>query len=174
MISVERKAEKVDVPDSTMLIEVVSQDGGTNNHMVYFIAEDGSIIDFVHIVNTAISDVIRAIPHMMVINFTPMKFWKMLMETMMYNRVFEFPIAKYDDLSYWAMDETFVQLFRHFCKIINVANYTETDEYMEEFHIINDYIYSKSVPIEHTNPEVHDRAVAGRKRQIEIIRNWAL
>ena len=174
MISIERKVERLEIPDSTMLIEVVSEDGGTNNHMIYYIAEDGSIIDFVHIVNTAISDVIRAIPHMMVINFTPMKFWRMLMETMMYNRIFEFPIAKYDDFSYWAMDSTMVELFRHFCKIINVARYTESDEYMAEVHIVNDYIHSKPVPVEHTNPEVHARAVTGRKRQIEIIRDWAL
>ena len=173
MISVEKKVERLDVPNDTMLVEVVSEDG-TNNHMVYFIAEDGSIIDFVHIVNTAISDVIRAIPHMMVINFTPMKFWKMQMETMMYNRIFEFPIAKYDDFSYWAMDSTMVELFRHFCKIINVANYKETDEYIAEVHIVNDHIYSKPVPVEHTHPEVHTRAVAARKRQIEIIKDWAL
>ena len=66
MISVEKRVEKLSIPNETMLVEVVSQDGG-NNHMIYYIAEDGSIIDFVHVVNTRISDVIRAIPHMMVI-----------------------------------------------------------------------------------------------------------
>ena len=49
------------------------QSGGSMNGR--FLRED--LIDFVHVVNAAISDVIRAIPHMMVINFTPMKFWKM-------------------------------------------------------------------------------------------------
>lgn len=173
MIIVEKRVEKLSIPDETMLVEVVSHDNG-NNHMIYFLAEDGSIIDFVHVVNTRISDVIRAIPHMMVINFSPMKFWKMQMETMMYNRIFEFPIAKYDDFAYWAMDATMVELFRHFCKIINVARYTESDEYMNEVHVVNDYIYSRPVPVERTNPDVHARAVAGRKRQIEIIRDWAL
>ena len=173
MISVERKVEKLDVHNDTLLVEVVSEDG-TNNHMVYFIAEDGSIIDFVHVVNTPIPDVIRAIPHMMVINFTPMKFWNMAMETMMYNRIFEIDPVRYDDFDYWAMDETMVQLFRHFCKIINVANYKETDEYNDEVHIVDDYIYSKHAPVEHTNPDVYARAVTSRKRQIEIIREWAL
>ncbi len=173
MINVETKVEKLSIPEETMLVEVVSQDNG-NNHMVYYLAENGSIIDFVHVVNTRISDVIRAIPHMMVINFTPMKFWKMAMETMMYNRIFEIDPAKYDDFSYWAMDRTMVELFRHFCKIINVYNYIETDEYMSEIHIVNDYIYSKPVPVEHTHPDVHARAVEARKRQIEIIKDWAL
>lgn len=173
MINVETKVEKLTIPEETMLVEVVSQDNG-NNHMVYYLAEDGSIIDFVHVVNTRISDVIGAIPHMMVVNFTPMKFWKMAMETMMYNRIFEFPIAKYDDFAYWAMDKTLVELFRHWCKIINVARYTESDEYMSEVHIVNDYIYSKQAPVEHTHPDVYSRAVAARKRQIEIIKDWTL
>ena len=71
-----KRVEKLSIPKETMLVEVVSQDNG-NNHMVYYLAEDGSIIDFVHVVNTSITDVIRAIPHMMVINFTEMKFWQM-------------------------------------------------------------------------------------------------
>ena len=173
MINVETTVEKLDVPNETMLVEVVSEDR-TNNHMVYYIAEDGSIIDFVHVVNTLISDLIRAIPHMMVINFTPMKFWNMAMETMMYNRIFEIDPARYDDFDYWVMDETMVELFRHFCKIINVANYKETDEYMGEVHIVNDYIYSKKAKVEYTHPEVYSKAVASRKKQVEIIRDWAL
>lgn len=173
MINVETKVEKLLIPKDTMLVEVVSQDNG-NNHMIYYLAEDGSILDFVHVVNTRIADVIRAIPHMMVINFTPYKFWQMACETMMYNRLFEPSIANYDDFAYWAMDSTMVELFRHFCKIINVYNYTESDEYMGEIHIVNDYIHSKQAPVEHTHPDVHARAVAARKRQIEIIRDWAL
>ena len=173
MINVEKKVEKLSIPEETMLVEVVSQDNG-NNHMVYYLAEDGSIIDFVHVVNTRISDVIRAIPHMMIINFTEMKFWKMAMETMMYNRIFEIDPVRYDDFDCWSMDATMVQLFRHWCKIINVANYKETDEYMEEVHIVDDYINSKPIPAEHTYPEVHKRGVAARKRQIEIIKDWAL
>lgn len=171
MINVETKVEKLSIPEETMLVEVVSQDGG-NNHMIYYIAEDGSIIDFVHVVNTRISDVIRAIPHMMVINFTERQFWQMAMETMMYNRVFEIDPIRYDDFACWRMDATMVELFRHWCKIINVANYKETDEYMAEVHIVNDYIHSKPIPAEHTYPEVHERGVAARKRQVEIIKEW--
>lgn len=173
MINVETKVEKLSIPIDTMLVEVVSQDNG-NNHMVYYLAEDGSIIDFVHVVNTRISDVIRAIPHMMIINFSPLKFWRMACETMTYNSVFEPNIPKYDDFNCWAMDKTMVQLFRHWCKIINVANYKETDEYMAEVHIVDDYISSKPISAEHTCPEVHARGVAARKRQVEIIRDWAL
>lgn len=173
MINVEIKVERVKIPDDTMLVEVVSQDNG-NNHMVYYLAEDGSIIDFVHVVNTSISDVIRAIPHMMVINFIPYAFWQMACETMMYNRIFEPDMPKYDDFDCWTMDSTMVELFRHFCKIINVYNYTESDEYMEEVHIVGDYINSKPIPAEHTYPDVHARGVDARKRQIEIIRDWAL
>lgn len=173
MINIETKVEKLSIPEDTMLVEVVSQDNG-NNHMIYYLAEDGSIIDFVHVVNTRISDVIAAIPHMMVINFTEMKFWKMAMETMMYNRVFEIDPVKYDDFDCWAMDSIMVELFRHWCKILNVANYKETDEYMAEVHIVDDYINSKPISAEHTCPEVHKRGVAARKRQVEIIKDWAL
>jgi hypothetical protein len=173
VINVETKIEKLAIPEETMLVEVVSQDNG-DNHMVYYLAEDGSIIDFVHVVNTRISDVIAAIPHMMVINFTEMKFWKMAMETMMYNRIFEIDLVRYDDFDCWAMDETMVQLFRHWCKIINVANYKETDEYMAEVHIVDDYIYSKQAPVEYTHPDVYFKAVVARKRQVEIIKEWAL
>ena len=173
MINLETKVEKLSIPEETMLVEVVSQDNG-NNHMVYYLAEDGSIIDFVHVVNTRISDVIRAIPHMMVINFTERRFWQMACETMTYNSVFEPDIPKYDDFDCWAMDATMVELFRHWCKIINVANYEETDEYMAEVHIVQDYINSKPIFAECTYPEVHKRGVAARKRQVEIIRDWAL
>lgn len=173
MINIEKRVEKIELHEDTMLVEVVSDDG-TDNHMVYMIAEDGSILDFVHVVNTRIADVIRAIPHMMVINFTPYKFWQMACETMMYNRIFEPSIANYDDFAYWAMDGTMVELFRHFCKIINVYNYTETEEYMAEVHIVDDYINSKPIPAEHMYFDVHARGVAARKRQIEIIRDWAL
>ena len=75
MISVEKRVERLTIPEETMLVEVVSQDNG-KNHMVYYLDEDGSIIDFVHVVNTRISDVIRAIPHMMIINFTTSNFGK--------------------------------------------------------------------------------------------------
>ena len=173
MINIETKVERLKIPEDTMLVEVVSQDNG-NNHMVYYLAEDGSIIDFVHVVNTRISDVIRAIPHMMVINFTERRFWQMAMETMMYNRIFEIGPVRYDDFSYWAMDATMVRLFRHWCKIINVANYKETDEYMAEVHIVQDYINSKPIPAEYSYPDVHARGVAARKRQVEIIKDWAL
>ncbi len=173
MINVETKVEKLEIPEETMLVEVVSQDNG-NNHMIYYLAEDGSIIDFVHVVNTRISDVIRAIPHMMVVNFNPYKFWQMACETMMYNRIFEPDMPKYDDFDCWAMDKTMVDLFRHWCKIINVANYTETDEYVGEVHIVNDYIYAKQAPVEYTHPDVYYRAVTARKRQVEIIKDWAL
>ena len=173
MINVETKVEKLSIPEETMLVEVVSQDNG-NNHMVYYLDEDGSIIDFVHVVNTRISDVIRAIPHMMVINFTERRFWQMAMETMMYNRIFEPSIPKYDDFDCWAMDATMVRLFRHWCKIINVANYIESDEYMAEVHIVDDYISSKPIHAEYTHPEVHKKGVAARKRQVEIISDWAL
>ena len=138
MINVETKVEKLSIPEDTMLVEVVSQDNG-NNHMVYYLAEDGSIIDFIHVVNTRIADVIRAIPHMMVINFTEKRFWQMACETMTYNSVFEPDIPKYDDFDCWSMDATMVELFRHWCKIINVANYKETEEYMAEVHIVDDY-----------------------------------
>jgi len=173
MISVEKRVERLTIPEETMLVEVVSQDNG-KNHMVYYLDEDGSIIDFVHVVNTRISDVIRAIPHMMIINFTTSKFWQMACETMTYNSVFELDMPKYDDFVYWAMDSTMVKLFRHWCKIINVANYKETDEYMAEVHIVEDYINSKPIPAEHTYPEVHARGVTARRRQIEIISDWAL
>ena len=72
------------------------------------------------------------------------------------------------------MDSELVAIIRHFCKIKNVANYLETDEFRSEAHIVDDFIYSRPTPIERENESVHAKGTESRRKMLNIIEQWVL
>jgi hypothetical protein len=166
------KIDKLPVPDGTYLVEIVSEDFN-KNHMVYFLSEDGELIDYVRIADASPAEVIEIIPHMFIIRFTAYQFWKMQCDTM-FNRIFEPDMIPYDSIFAWQMDKQMVEIFRHYGKIINVFDYKNTTEYKEEIHILDDFIYSKPTPIEQENECVHQAGIESRKKMLNIIKDWVL
>ena len=164
--------DKLPVPDGTYLVEIVSEDF-SKNHMVYFLNENGELIDCVRVTDASPSEVIRIIPHMFIIRFTAYQFWKMQCETA-FNRIFEPDRIPYDSIVSWQMDKQLVDIFRHFGKIINVLNYKDTTEYKEEVHILDDFIYSRPTPIEQEDEGIHAQGIESRRKMLEIIQDWVM
>ena len=163
---------KIPCPDDTYLVEIVSDDY-TQNHMIYFLNEEGELIDNIHIEDAEPAEVVKLIKHMFVIRFTPYQFWQMQCDTM-FNRIFEPDMIPYDSIFAWQMDKQMVDIFRHYGKVINVLNYENTTEYEEEVHIIDDFIYSRPTPIERKDEGIHAQGIESRKKMLNIIKDWVL
>lgn len=156
-----------------MLVEIVSDDH-SNNHMIYFLDSEGQLIeDPVHVEDASIGEIFGLIKHMFVIHFTPYQFWQMQCATA-FNRIFEPDMIPYDSIFAWQMDKQTLDIFRHFGKIINVANYQNSAEYADEVHILEDFVQMRPTPIEQKSEEVHERGMKARTKMLEIIREWVL
>ena len=166
------KLEKLPIPSDTCLVEIVSDDN-TSNHCVYFLTIEGELIDHVKIFDATVSEVVSLIPHMFIIQFTPMQMWEMQCKTS-FNRIFEPDVIPYDNIFAWQMDSELVAIIRHFGKIKNVLNFLETDEFRSEAHIIDDFISARPTPIEKESEEVHRRGVVARNKMLNIIEKWVL
>lgn len=166
------KLEKLPIPSDTCLVEIVSDDN-TSNHCVYFLTIEGELIDHVKIFDATVSEVVSLIPHMFIIQFTPMQMWEMQCATS-FNRIFETDLIPYDSIFAWQMDSELVAIIRHFGKIKNVLNFLETDGFREEAHIVDDFISSRPTPIEMESEEVHRRGMIARNKMLNIIQEWVL
>ena len=166
------KLEKLPIPSDTCLVEIVSDDN-TSNHCVYFLTIEGELIDHVKIFDATVSEVVSLIPHMFIIQFTPMQMWEMQCATM-FNRIFEPDLIPYDSVFAWQMDSELVAIIRRIGKFNNVLNYSETIECKEEEHIIENFIYSRPTPIENKNDSVHAQGIESRKKMLKIIEQWVL
>lgn len=161
---------KIPVPGETMLVEIVSDDN-SENHMIYFLDEDGGVIEYVHVIDALITEVIQLIPFMFIIHFTPRQMWQMQCQTM-FNRIFEPDMIPYDSIFAWQMDKQMIDIFRHYGKVINVLNYENTIEYKEEVHILEEFIYSRPTPIEIKDENIHAQGIESRKKMLNIIKDW--
>ena len=166
------KLEKLPIPSDTCLVEIVSDDN-TSNHCVYFLTIEGELIDHVKIFDATVSEVVSLIPHMFIIQFTPMHMWEMQCKTS-FNRIFEPDVIPYDSIFAWQMDSELVAIIRHFGKIKNVLNYLETDEFRSEAHIVDDFISARPTPIERTSESVHRNGIVSRTAMLKIIQEWVL
>ena len=166
------KLDKIPVPNETCLVEIVSDDN-TSNHCVCFLNMEGELLDHVKIIDATVPEVVALIPHMFIIQFTPMQMWKMQCATM-FNQIFEPDLIPYDNIFAWQMDSELVAIIRHFGKIKNVLNYLETDEFRSEAHIVDDFISARPTEIERKSEEVHRRGVVARNKMLNIIEKWVL
>ena len=166
------KLDKIPVPNETCLVEIVS-DNNTSNHCVYFLTIEGELIDHVKVFDATVSEVVSLIPHMFIIQFTPMQMWEMQCKTS-FNRIFEPDVIPYDSIFAWQMDSELVEIIRHFGKIKNVLNYLETDEFRSEAHIVDDFISARPTPIERKSDDVHRKGIVSRTTMLKIIQEWVL
>jgi hypothetical protein len=161
---------KIPVPNETCLVEIVS-DAGEKNHCVYFLDENGELIDHLEISDCLVSEIVIMIPHMFIIHFTDQQFFNMRCATS-FNMIFEPEYIYYNDLFSWQMDKKMMQIIRFFGKLKNVHNFSQTTEYKSEKHIISDFVSQKPTEIEETSKEVHEKGMLARARMMEIIKNW--
>lgn len=164
------KMNKILVPNETCLVEIVSNKN-KEDHCVYFLDENGKIIDHLEISDCLISEIVIMIHHMFIINFTDQQFFNMKCMTN-FNNIFEPNFIHYDDIYGWEMNEEMVKIIRFFGKLKNVYKFVGTKEYQEEEKIISNFITEKPTPIEHTSKEVHERGMFARAKMLEFISNW--
>ena len=163
---------KIPTPEDTWLVEIVT-DNGTQNHMIYYLDKEGTIVDHVHVEDASIVEVCGLIPHMFVVHFTPHQMWEVQCACM-FNQLFEPDMIPYDNMLAWRMDAEMVAILRHFGKIINVANYKNSEEYAKEVNILDDFIYARPTPIERKSEEVHQRGIESRRKFLNRVRNFVL
>lgn len=166
------KLNKIPVPEDTWLVEIVT-DNGSPRHMIYFLNAGGELVDYVHVEDASIREVCELIPHMFVVHFTPRQMWEVKCACM-FNQIFEPDMIPYDHIIAWKIDAEMVAILRHFGKIINVANYRNSEEYAEEVHIIDDFIYARPTQIERTSEEVHLRGIASRRKFLNYVKDFVL
>jgi hypothetical protein len=166
------RLSKIPVPADTWLVEIVTDDG-SQRHMIYFLNNKGELVDCVHVADASIREVCELIPHMFVVHFTPRQMWEVNCACM-FNQIFEPDIIPYDRAPAWQMNAEMVEILRHFGKIINVANYRDSDEYADEVHILDDFIYARPTPIERKDEDVHRRGVESRRKFLDLVRNFVL
>lgn len=163
---------KIPTPEDTWLVEIVT-DNDSQNHMIYYLNEEGELIDYVHVEDASIREVYELIPHMFVVHLTPKQMWEVNCACI-FNQIFEPDMIPYDNALAWQMDAEMVAILRHFGKVNNVANYEKSEEYADEIHILDDFIYARPTPIEQENEEVHQRGVESRRKFLNYIKNFCL
>ena len=123
--------------------------------------------------DATVSEVVSLIPHMFIIQFTPMQMWEMQCKTS-FNMIFEPDVIPYDSIFAWQMDSELVEIIRHFGKIKHVLNYLETDEFRSEAHIVDDFISARPTLIERKSDDVHRKGIVSRTTMLKIIQEWVL
>ena len=163
--------DKIPLKDNTHVVEIVTDHNNPKNHSIYMLNEEGQLIDRVLISDALIGEVLGVVKHMVIIQFKDIDMWEMKCATM-FNQIFEPDFVPYDELFAWQMNEELVKIIRHYGKCKNVLNYTNTTEYKNEVHILDDFVYGRPTPIERDSEEVHQRGIESRKKMLNIIKEW--
>lgn len=165
------KIDKIPIPESTMLVEIAYS--GTQA-VVYFLNENGEVVDQVHVEDTTVSELKQVLPFMFIIAVTPMQQWEVACAGM-YNSVFEPNISSIFSPCAWEMSKELVDCIREFGKYRHVYDYENTLEYAEEYDkAMNSFIYAKNTLAEEKYPEVFDRAIHARIRMLKLIEKLVL
>lgn len=165
------KISKIPIPESTMLVEIAYE--GTTA-VVYFLDENGEIVDHVHIEDTTIDELKQLLPFMFIIAVTPQQQWEVGCAGM-YNHLFEPEINSIFTPLAWEMSKELVDCIREFGKCRHVYDYENTLEYAEEYDkAMNSFIYAKNTAAEENYSSVFDRAVQARVRMLRLIEKLVL
>lgn len=163
---------RLPVNDGTSLVEIITNHNNPTEHAIYTLDEYGELVDTPVIIKDAkLAEIISIIPHMFIIHFTDKEAWEMKCKTM-FNRIFEPSFVEWNNTFAWQMDKELLDIIRHFGKIKNVLNYTDTEEYKNEVHIVDDFIYSRPTPIERKSLDVHQKGIESRRNMLKIINDW--
>ena len=168
------KLSKIPVPERTWLVEIITNEHEEDKHMICFLDKEGQLVENpVHVEDATASEVVSKIGHMCIVQFTDKQMWEVNCACM-YNQIFEPDLIPYNAEYAWQMDAELVAILRHFCKINQVYKYKETDEYIDEVHILDDFIYSQKTPIEQKSKEVYSRGIKSRHKFLDCIKNFCL
>lgn len=169
------KINKIVCPDSTCLVEILTNDFNPNQKRIYFLDKCGSIIDFVEVEDVSVSELRTLIKHMCVISISPRKIWEMQCSTM-FNRIFEPDMIPFEyEFAFAIEDELLVNVIREFCKVEWVLDYTNTIEYNECYSkTIDAFVYNRPTLIERENESIHAQGIESRKKMLKIIRQWVI
>ena len=159
----EKIVEKIEVPKETWAVLIV-EDG--DEHMVYFVDFTGDIFSQVRVQDEDISNVVRAISHMVKVVLSPMRMFDLDCKFTT-NRIFEPDVRPFDQPNAWSPGFEFLQIIRHlsFCK--NVLGYENTDEFKQTKTCVDNFVSGYRVPIELKDESLHEKEVKARKSYIK-------
>lgn len=165
------RLSKIPIPESTMLVEIAHEN---TQAVVYFLDENGDIVDYLHVEDTSVAELKQLLPFMFIIAVTPQQQWEIACAGM-YNHIFEPNMNSIFTTCAWSMNKELVNCIREFGKCIHVYDYENTLEYAEVYDkTMNSFIYTKFTPAEEKYPDVFDRAVNARIRMLRLIEKLIL
>lgn len=165
------KISKIPIPESTMLVEIAYE--GTTA-VVYFLDENGEVIDHVTVEDTTVDELKQLLPFMFIIAVTPMQQWEVACAGM-HNQIFEPDMSSIFSPLAWEMSKELVACIREFGKCKQVYDYKNTLEYAEVYEkTINSFVCTKQTLAEKKYPEVFERAVQARIRMLRLIEKLVL
>lgn len=165
------KISKIPIPERTMLVEIAYE--GTTA-VVYFLDENGEIVDHLHVEDTTVDELKQLLPFMFIIAVTPQQQWEVSCVGM-YNHLFEPSMNSIYCTLAWEMSKELVDCIREFGKCRHVYDYENTLEYAEEYDkAMNSFIYTKSTLAEENYSSVFNRTVQARIRMLNLIEKLVL
>lgn len=169
------KINKIVCPDSTYLVEILTNDENPNQKRIYFLDKEGLIIDFVEVEDVSVGELRTLIKHMFVISTSPRKIWEMQCATM-FNRIFEPDMIPFEyEFAFAINDELLVNVIREMIKVYAVLDYPNTVEYKECYSQTMDaFVYNRPTSIEIENESIHAKGVESRRKMLQIIEQWLL
>ena len=165
------KISKIPIPGSTRLVEIAYED---TTAVVYFLDENGEIVDHLTVEDTSVVELKQLLPFMFIIAVTPQQQWEVSCAGM-YNQIFEPCMNSIFSPLAWEMSKELVDCIREFGKCKQVYNYKNTLEYAEVYEkTINLFVYGKQTFAEEEYPEVFERAVQARIRMLILVEKLVL
>lgn len=165
------KISKIPIPENTRLVEIAYED---TTAVVYFLDENGEIVDYLTVEDSSIEDLKQLLPFMFIIAVTPQQQWEVSCVGM-YNHLFEPSMNSIHSTLAWNLSKELVACIREFGKCLHVYDYENTLEYAEEYDkAMNTFIYSKNTPAEEEYPDVFERAVQARIRMLKLVEKFVL
>ena len=165
------KISKIPIPGSTRLVEIAYED---TTAVVYFLDENGEIVDYLTVEDTSVVELKQLLPFMFIIAVTPQQQWEVSCVGM-YNHLFEPSMNSIHCTLAWNLSKELVDCIREFGKCRHVYDYENTLEYAEEYDkAMNSFIYAKNTSAEENYPDVFDRAVKARIRMLNLVEKLVL
>lgn len=165
------KIDKLPIDGETMCVQVVSSN---TNHIIYCLDENADVIQVTSISEATMDEVVRMIPHMVILVLNPNKVFDMICGyKIRAGHIFEPDFYPYDHMAWrYFLDKEKLYIVREFAKLKNVARYESSDEYQEKKHCITDYIFDRPTLIEKENESVHQRMIEARRYEVGALQNW--
>lgn len=131
---------KIPVPQDTWLVEIITDKNDRTSHAVYFINDNGNLVDYLIVRDANAMEVINKIPHIMKIHFTSDITESIPNISSVFNRLDKNQEVRYDYVFSWQLNSHVVPVIREYCKMVHVHDYVNTVEFKEKAHRLDDFI----------------------------------